>query len=498
MSSQVPSSGLRGRRNECEALDRLVPLAQAGRSQVLVLRGEAGVGKSALLAYLSRRASGCQVARAVGVESEMELAYAGLHQLCAPMLEHLDRLPLPQRETLAVAFGLSIGAVPDRFLVGLAVLSLLAEVAEQQPLVWLVDDAQWLDQASAHTLAFVARRLLAEPVVLIFAVRAADEEHALRGLPELAIRGLSDADARAVLMAALHSPLDGAVCDGIVDESRGNPLALLELPRAWNPAELAGGFGLPDLPLASRIEQSYAHRLQSLPLETRQLLLTAAAEPVGDVTLLWRALGSLGIGADAAAPAEAADLIEFGARVRFPHPLMRSAVYRSASPQDKRRAHHALAEATDPELDPDRRAWHRARATTGSDEEVAVELERSAGRALARGGLAAAAALLERAAAFSSGPTRLATRALAAAQAKHQAGAPDEAIALLAAARAGPLESRTRTGGPPPRTTRVHLDHGRDAPPLLLVAATRLERLDPALAAIPSWMRSRQRFSWAD
>ena len=413
-----PRPGSRGRRHECEVLDQLVASAREGRSAVLVVRGEAGIGKTALLEFLVDGAADCRIARATGVESEMQLAFAGLHQLCAPMLDHLDRLPGPQRDALGTAFGLSAGDAPDRFLVGLAVLSLLADVAEEQPLVCLVDDAQWLDQASAQALAFVARRLLAEPVALVFAARASGQDQRLRGLPELPVRGLDDTHAHALLEAVLRGPLDEAVRDRIVAESRGNPLALLKLPRTLTPAELAGGFGLPGvMPLASLIEQGFLRRLEPLPVQARQLLLTAAAEPTGDVTLLVRAAERLGIGPDAAVAAETAGLIEVDSRIRFRHPLIRSAAYRLATVQDRRDVHAALAEVTDPELDPDRRAWHRAHAAAGPDETVAAELERSAGRAQARGGLAAAAAFLARAAALTPEPSRRAARALAAAQA---------------------------------------------------------------------------------
>lgn len=484
MPNSQPGPGLRGRRSEREALDRLLEGVRADQSRVLVLRGESGVGKTALFDYLVARASGCRIARAAGVESEMELAFAGLHQLCAPMLNRLEHLPGPQRDALGTAFGLSAGAAPDRFLVGLGVLGLLSEVAEERPLVCLVDDAQWLDRASAQILAFVARRLLAESVALVFAVREPSEERELGGLPELVVGGLSDGDARALLDSAIPGRLDERVRDRIVSETRGNPLALLELPQGLGAAELAGGFGLPDSrPLASRIEQSFLRRLQSLPVETQRLLLTAAAEPVGDVTLLWRAAERLGIGADAAALAEGAGLIEVGARVRFRHPLVRSAAYRSAGLPDRQEVHHALAEATDPEVDPDRRAWHRAHAAVGPDEAVAGELERSADRAQGRGGVAAAAAFLERATELTPDPARRAARALAAAQAKFEAGAPDAAYELLTAAEMGPLGDLQRA-----RLERLRAQivfarrRGSDAPPLLLDAAKRLEPLDDALA----------------
>jgi DNA-binding CsgD family transcriptional regulator/tetratricopeptide (TPR) repeat protein len=484
MSSGDRGVGLRGRRNECDALDRLLTEARAGHSGVLVVRGEAGIGKSALLDFLLVRASGCRVVRASGVESEMELAFAGLHQLCAPMLNYLERLPGPQRDALRIAFGLSTGEAPDRFLVGLAVLSLLAEVAEEQPLVCLVDDAQWLDQVSAQTLAFVARRLLAERVALVFAVRESGDEHQLEGLTELEVRGLSDLDARALLDTVMRGPVDERVRERIVAETRGNPLALLELPSELTAAELAFGFGVHDaMPLAGRIEEGFARRLQPLPLETRRLLLTAAVEPVGDVTILWRAADRLGIGPDAAAPAEAAGLIELGARVRFRHPLVRSAACRAAGVEDLQEVHGALADVTDSDSDPDRRAWHRAHAAAGADEEVAAELERSADRAQGRGGIAAAAAFLERAAELTPDPARRASRMLAAAQTMHLSGAPDAALSLLAMAQAGPLDDLQRA--------RVDLLHaqirfasrrGSDAPPLLLRAAQRLESLDPTLA----------------
>ena len=355
-------SELRGRRSESKTLDRLLADARKDHSGVVVVRGEAGVGKTALLDYLAERAHGFRIVRAVGIESEMELAYAGLHQLCAPLLDGLEGLPPPQRDALSTAFGISAGEPPDRFLVGLAVLSLVSEVAEGQPLLWIVDDAQWLDRVSAQTLGFVARRLLAERTVLAFGLRDPSGEQELAGLPELVVTGLGDGDARALLDSVISGPVDQRVRDRIVAETRGNPLALLELPRGLSPTELAFGFRLTDtMPLASRIEEGFLRRLEPLPVETRRVLLTAAAEPGGDDALLWRAVGRLGIGHEAAAAAEATGLIELGPRVRFRHPLVRSAAYRSASLLDRQDIHRALAEVTDPDLDPDRRAWHGAR-----------------------------------------------------------------------------------------------------------------------------------------
>ena len=445
-----------------------------------MLRGEAGVGKSALLEYLVQHASGCGIARTAGVESEMELAYAGLQQMCAPFLDRLERLPGPQRDALGTAFGLRDGDAPDRFLVGLAVLSLLSDIAEQQPRVCVVDDAQSLDAASAQALAFVARRLGAESVGLVFAVREPGGERHLQGLPELTVGGLADREARELLATVVAGPLDERVADRIVAETRGNPLALLELPRGRTPAELAGGFGLLDgPPLPGRIEQSFRERLVPLPPLTRLLLLLAAAEPV----LVWRAAAELGIGPDAAAPAAAAGLVEFGAQVRFGHPLVRAAVYSAAAPEERQRAHGALAEATDADVDPDRRAWHRAQAAAGLDEHVAAELEHSAGRARARGGLAAGAAFHERAAELTPDPRRRAQRALLAAQGKNQAGAPDAALRLLAMAQAGPLDELERASAQLLHAQITFaMTRGRDAPPLLLEAARRLEPLDATLA----------------
>ena len=370
-----------------------------------MVRGEPGVGKSALLDYLAGRASGCRVVRAAGVESEMELAFAGLHQLLTPALDRIDRLPGPQREALRTAFGLRAGPVPDRFLVGLAVLGLVSEVAGERPLICVVDDEQWLDRASVQALGFAARRLAADPVGLVFAARVTGAE--LAGLPELAVEGLGEEDARTLLDAALTGPVDARVRDLIVAETRGNPLALLELPRGLGTAELAGGFGLPGVgSLPGRIEDSFRRQLEGLPVETRRLLTLAAADPSGDPLLVWRAAGQLGIPVAAAAPAVGAGLVQFGVRVRFRHPLARSAAYRSVPVQQRQQVHAALAEATDPAADPDRRAWHRAQAAPGPDEDVAAELERSAGRAQGRGGLAAAAAFLERAALLTPEPGR--------------------------------------------------------------------------------------------
>jgi DNA-binding CsgD family transcriptional regulator len=482
--THLPPSGLLGRRSACEVLDRLVAGVAAGQSRVLVLRGEAGVGKTALLEHLAASAPGCRIARASGVESEMELAFAGLHALCAPMLGHLERLPDPQRDALGTAFGLTAGEPPDRFLVGLAILSLLAEVAEERPLICIVDDAQWLDRISAQTLTFVARRLLAERVGLVFALREPGGEPGLAGLPELSIDGIDGPDADALLDATVPGPLDERVRARILAEARGNPLALLELPRGLTPANVAGGFGLPGtMPLTSRIEQGFVRQLEPLPVDTRRLLLLAAAEPVGDVTLLWRAAERLGIGPADAAPAEAAGLVEIGARVRFRHPLVRSAAYRAATEPERRQVHAALADATDPQLDLDRRAWHRAHATAGPDAAVADELERSAERARARGGVAAAAAFLQAAAELTADPADRGGRALAAAQAKFESGAPEAVQELLAVAETCPLDGLQSARLAHLRAQIAFVfGRGSDAPALLLHAAAMLAALDPALS----------------
>jgi DNA-binding CsgD family transcriptional regulator len=470
---------LHGRRDELAALDGLLDAARAGRSGVLVLRGEAGVGKTALLEHAIGSASDVTMLRAVGVESEMELAFAALHQVCAPVHDFLDQLPGPQHDALEITFGVNAGAAPDRLLVALATLSLFSEAAQERPLLCVIDDAQWLDRASAQVLGFVARRLLAEPVVLLFAAR--ERTDAFGGLPELVIAGLEDAEARKLLASVIAGRLDDRVAEQLVAEARGNPLALLELPRGLSPAQLAGGFGLPGaLSLAGRIEQSFLQRLQALPENTQRLLLVAAAEPLGDPALLWRAAEQLGITGAAQEPAESAGLIEIDGRARFRHPLVRSAVYRAASAQQRRRAHRALAEATDAQTDPDRRAWHLAEATAGTDESVASELERAAGRAQARGGLAAAAAFLERAAALTPDAVRRAQRALAAAQTSYEAGALDEALALLATAETGGVDDLQR-----PRAVLLRAQiafaarRGGDTPRLLLDAARGLEAVDP-------------------
>jgi DNA-binding CsgD family transcriptional regulator/tetratricopeptide (TPR) repeat protein len=475
---------LLAREAECEALDQLLADVRAGQSRAVVLRGEAGVGKTALLSYLTEHAQGFRIASAVGVESEMELAYSGLHQLCGPMLDLLEGLPPAQHDALATVFGVGEGPPPDRFLVGIAALSLFAEAAEQQPLVCVVDDAQWLDQASAQILGFVARRLLAERVALVGAARTAIGDGVLARLPELSVGALDETDARALLLENLIGPLDAVVCDQIVAESHGNPLALLEFPRTWSAAELAGGFRLPEgHPVAAKIEDGFSRRLRGLPPDTQLLVLAATAEPLGDPVLLHSAAKILEIDMKAADAAVDAGLLTVGRRVEFAHPLVRSSAYRSAAAEDRHRVHRALADATDPHNDPDRRAWHRARAASGPDEDVAADLERSAGRAQARGGVAAAAAFLQRAVELTEDTTQRSERAVAAAEASFQAGAFDAALQLATTADAGPLDAFQRARV---NLLRGHialvLGYGDDAAPLLLEAARQLEQLNLDLA----------------
>lgn len=482
---------LRGREHDRAVLDHLIAEARSGSSQVLVLRGEAGVGKTALLEYVSEQATGFGATRVAGVQEDMELAFAGLQQLCIPLMGHLEVLPQPQREALEVAFGHGAGPAPDRFLVGLAVLGLMAAASAERPLVCIVDDAQWLDQVSVQTLAFVARRLLAESVAMVFAVRSGYPDM-LAGLPDHTVSVLSDAAARELLDSVLIGGIDPLVRDRVVAETRGLPLAILDVPRSVSSTELAGGFWVSGRrSTTTALEDGFVERIRAMPPDTRQLLLVAAAEPVGDAALFLRAAAELAVPIDALAHAEAAGLIEFGPRMRFQHPLMRSAAYRAADLAERRAAHRALAAATDAHTDPDRRAWHAANAAAGPDDAVAAELEVSADRAQSRGGIAAAAAFLERATVLTVDPQLRGARAIAAAQAKREAAAPDAAYALLAIAQAAPLTPLQRAQV---ARMRAQMDFVRsragvsDAPKVgdagaqLLGAARALDGLDDELA----------------
>jgi DNA-binding CsgD family transcriptional regulator len=473
---------LLGREVECEVIDRLLSAACDTQGRAIVMHGEPGIGKTALLEYATTRARDFQLLRAVGNEAEMALPFAALQQFCSPCLANLETLPEPQRDALQVAFGLNGGAAPDRLLVGLAVLSLLSHLGTERPLLGVIDDTQWLDRESAQAFAFVARRLVNERIALIFGTRSITDE--VRGLPELTIEGLGEGAASTLLRSVLPDRVDERVLERFVAEAHGNPLALIELPRGLTPAELAGGFASPmSVPVAGRIEASYRRRLTTMPSQSRRLLLVAAAEPTGDPSIVWRAAEQLGVDESAAAAVEEADLLDFGGRVVFSHPLVRSAVYRAATAEERREAHRALAEATDAAIDPDRHAWHRAQATARPDEDVAAELELSAGRATARGGLAAAAAFMERSAELSAAPAARARRALVAAEDKRQAGALDAALALATLAEQGPLDDLQHAELDVLRAQiSFSSNRGNDAPLLMTKAAQRLEPHDAARA----------------
>ena len=473
---------LPGRQAECALLDQLVAAVRTGESRVLVVHGDPGIGKSALLDYAEKSASGVRVLRAIGVESEMELPFATLHQLCVPLLDRLKDLPPPRCAALETVFGMTPGTPPDRFLVGLAVLGLLSDVSEESPLLCVIDDAQWMDRASAQVLGFVARRLLAESVALVFGTRQPGQE--LGGLPELEVTGLPDPDAHALLNSVTHARLDQHIRDRIVAESRGNPLALLELPRGLSVTEMAGGFGLVTAgALPGQIEQSFLNRIKELPDESRQLLLVAAAEPTGDPVLVWHAAERLGV-TPATALADGMDgLLTIGERVAFRHPVVRSAVYRAAEPEHRRAAHRALADVTDPQDAADRRAWHLASAAAGPDETVAAELERSADRARARGGVAAAAAFLQRSAALTTDSARRADRMLAAAEASLQSGELDAVRRLLSDVTYGSIDGfQNGRAGVLRGQVAFASGGGSEAVALLMDAAAKLETSNPQLA----------------
>lgn len=478
-AGEAPAAELLGRRAELAVLERVVAGLRTGESRALVVLGEAGVGKTALLDHMARSAEDLRILRAVGVQSEMELLFAALHQLCAPILARTDRIPGPQRQALATIFGMAPGPAPDPFMVGLAVLSLISDLAAEKPVLVIVDDAQWLDTATAQTLGFVARRLGTEAVGLVFGARESRME--LRDLPGMTVEGLPDAEARALLGSTVDFLIDGPIRDRIVAETGGNPLALLELPRGLTATQLAAGFGLaggPGLPV--RIEQSFLRQAEALPPSTRRLLLIAAAEPEGDPVVVGRAADQLGIAADFT---EVASLLTLGDRVTFRHPLVRSALYGAAPDSERREIHLALAAATDAAADPDRRAWHLAAAATGPDEEVALALERSADRAQARGGFAAAAACLQRAVALTVDPARRTQRAMAGAHASLRAGAFATASTLLVTAEIGQLDELGRARIDQIRAEAAFAQQrGRDAAGLLLRAAQTLEPLDARLA----------------
>ena len=476
--------GFLGRTRERERLDAMLASARDGQSAVLVIRGEAGIGKTALLRYAARQASGLRISEIEGIQAEMELSFAGIERLCAPMLGRLEVLAEPQQNALRVAFGIASGDAPDRFLVAVAALNLLSAIAEQRPLLCLVDDAQWLDAASVEVLGFVARRLVAEPMAMMFSVREPVTTRALDGVPQLLVEGLQEHDARALLSRVVPGPLDDRVRDRIIAETGANPLALVELSQRMSPSERAGGFAPPaagDLP--SRLEERYLRRVAGLREATQRLMLLAAAEPLGDAALLWRAADRLSIGPGALVPATEAGLLEVDDRVRFHHPLVRSAVYRAAPPDERRRVHDALAEVSDDELAADRCAWHRALAAAEPDEAVAADLERSAGRAQGRGGVAGAAAFLERASALTPDPALQTGRALAAAEVSFEAGDFDSTLRLLATAESGPIDGFQRARATLLRGHAALVSaYGSEASSLLFQAANELEAFDVTLA----------------
>jgi DNA-binding CsgD family transcriptional regulator len=485
-AEQLASSGLRslvGRERELARLEKLLGTVRGGGSAALVLHGEPGVGKSALLDQLTASAAGFEVVRATGVEGEVDLPYAGLHQLCRSMIDTIGVLPQPQSDALRVAFGHSSGETPDRYIVGLAILGLMSEVAAAQPVLCVVDDAQWLDPETTRALAFVARRLGADSVGLVFATREIGQD--LEGVPELRVGGLSASESRVLLDSVLVGHLDGPVRERFLAETHGNPLALIELPRALTPAEAATGIVRQSRDsLTARIEEGFRRQLEPLPADTRRLLVLAAAEPLGDPLLLLHAASTLGLGVESADPADVAGLFQVRERCAFRHPLVRSAAYGAATPSERRMAHAALAEATDPDLHPDRRAWHRAQSTPTPDEDVAADLERTAARAKARGGLAAAGAFLERAAVLTPDAGRRAERTLAAAEMMYEAGA-FEAVENLLRALEGVRLDELQAARAERLGARVSLSvggHEKDALLRLVTAADGLERLDPELA----------------
>jgi hypothetical protein len=473
-----------GRDSDLERLEGLLAKVGNGGSAAVLVRGEPGIGKSALLEHLIARASGFHVVRAVGVEGEVDLPYAGLHQLSRSMLAKIGVLPGPQRDALRVAFGVTPGEAPDRYIVGLAALSLMSEVAATNPLLCVVDDAQWIDTPTMQALAFVARRLGADSVGLLFASRERLDD--LNGVPEVELAGLNPVDAQALLESTLTGRIDESIRDRFLAETNGNPLAVLELPRALTAAEAATGIiHRSGGSLSSRIEESFRTQIEQLPDDTRRLLVLAAAEPLGDPLLLFNAASRLELSVEAADAAAEAGLFHIRERCSFRHPLVRSAVYAAATPRERRLAHAALAEATDASIDPDRRAWHRAQATAAPDEDVAADLERTAARAKARGGLAAAGTFLERAAMLTPEADKRVERVLAAANTMFEAGAFDAVLNLLRAADTAQFDELQAARAQCLHALVVSMTaRGERKGPLLqlLAAAERLKQLDRAAA----------------
>jgi DNA-binding CsgD family transcriptional regulator len=475
----APATALAGRERELAAIGDLLSDVSVGQSRALVLCGAPGIGKTALLDEALKSTPSVHVIRISGVESEAEIAHGALHGVWSHLsADSFSRLPEPQRAAACTAFGLEVGPAPNPFLVGLAMLNSLADLAEQTPLFLVVDDAQWLDQASASTLAFVARRLRVEPIGVLFAVRERTEQ--LSGLPELHVPGLGPEAARRVLASVLPAAVDEPIVDRFIAETEGNPLALLELSHELSATVIDDDVDRRDSRgLWLRLEESFQRRVEALDASAQTFLLIAAAEPAGDPVLIWRANGVLGLPDSVGDAAEESGLIRLGTRIVFRHPLVRSAIYRFASLADRRAVHRALAEATDANLDPDRRAWHRALAAPGLDEQVALELEQSAGRAQARGGFAAAAAFLERSLALTADSDRRAGRALASAEAKLAAGDPGKASDLLTIAERGRLDEFSSAQLDLLRARLAFaVNRGPEAPGLLLKAAQQFEQHD--------------------
>ncbi|MET9437227.1 AAA family ATPase [Streptomyces sp. NPDC006551] len=476
--------GLLAREREVERIRVVLSATRGGHGSALVLQGDPGIGKTALLQYVCDTLEEERLLRVTGLEFEATFGYAALHTLCAPLMPGLERLPEPQREALRVVFGLAEGEAPSRFLVGLAVMGLLSDAAAKQPVLCVIDDAQWLDRASARTLGFVAHRLDSERITMMFALREPDSAPELVDLPRMSLAGLPPEAARSLLTSEFRAPLDKRVRERILAEAQGNPLALLELPRTISPGRAAGGFGLPQaVPLSRRIEKSFEQRLLPLPQATRTLLLIIAVEATGDATLVWAAADRMGVSVDALTAAEEAGLTAMDGTVRFHHPLVGSVVHHTASPAERRRVHEVLSQSMQEQVNEDRRAWHRAQAVLRPDEDVAADLERLASRAGARGGAAAAAAFLERSATLTPDAGKRAWRALSAARAANGAGDYVTAERLAVEGQTGPPdESRDAQADLIRAQVAFAQRRLRDAPRLLLTVAGRVAPFDAALA----------------
>jgi DNA-binding CsgD family transcriptional regulator len=466
-------------------IDRVLGVARHGRSAALVLQGEPGTGKTTLLDYAAESGEDFQIVRLLGIESEAELGFAALHQLLLPFQAGLRSLPAPQRDALGGALGLRRADSPDRFLLALAALTMLARAATKRPLLCIVDDAQWLDRESAGIMGFIARRVSADAIAMLFAVRGPSERAAdLEGIPWVQIGGLPPEEAGQLLASAVASRVERGVSERVIAQTGGNPLGLIELGGELSREQLAGDSSLPELlPVGAILRARYLRQIRRMPGETQVLLLAAAADPTGDPALLWRAGEFLGFGVRAAAPAEAEELLRFSPLVRFRHPLIRSAVYHGAALAERVRVHEALARATDPQAAADLRAWHRAEAAIGPDESVAGELERAADLARERGGWAASARFLTRAATLTPDADERFRRVLAAARAETTAGACVRAQALLDSV-AGRLDDPVKRAAAlrVQGMIRYALDQSAEAASVLLDAARRLAPLDTRLA----------------